>query len=184
MVAIEMQPLKDELNALKRENFELRHQIDDLEQYGRRPLIRVSGIPETPGENTTEKILQATVKAGIDLSVNDIKTSHRVGKQNPQNPAPRQIIVKFDNVNKKFELLKNSLQFKKHPDTANININEDLTKYRNRLAYFCRQLVKHRRLKKTWTTNGKILIRDINDQVHVVRVEQDLCQFGHVPVNT
>jgi hypothetical protein len=158
MVAIEMQPLKDELNALKHENFKLRYQIDDLEQYGRRPLIRVSGIPETPGENTTVttvKILQATVKAGIDLSVNDIKTSHRVGKQNPQKPAPRQIIVKLDNVNKKFELLKNSRQFKKHPDMANININEDLTKYRNRLAYYCRQLAKHRRLKKTWTTNGK-----------------------------
>jgi hypothetical protein len=101
MVAIKMQPLKDELNALKRENFELRHQIDDLKQYGRRPLIRVSGIPETPGENTNEKILQATVKAGIDLSVNDIKTSHRVGKQIPQKPAPRKIIVKLDNVNKK-----------------------------------------------------------------------------------
>jgi hypothetical protein len=34
MVVLELQPLKDELNALRLENCELHYQIDDLEQYG------------------------------------------------------------------------------------------------------------------------------------------------------
>jgi hypothetical protein len=181
MVAVETGPLKEEIKTLKRENMELRLQVDDLEQYGRRPLIRISGIPESPAENTTDKILQVTMKAGINLSENDIKVSHRVGKQSSSRSAPRQIIAKLDSVNKKFELLKSTRQLKNNPETANIRITEDLTKYRDRLSFFCRQLIRRKHLKQTWTTNGKIYVRDINDQVHTVRVEQDLCPFGHVP---
>ena len=181
IVAVETGPLKEEIKTLKRENMELRLQVDDLEQYGRRPLIRISGIPESPSENTTDKILQVTMKAGMNLSENDIKVSHRVGKQSSSRSAPRQIIAKLDSVNKKFELLKNTSQLKNNPETANIRITEDLTRYRDRLSFFCRQLIRRKLLKQTWTTNGKIYVRDINDHVHTVRVEQDLCPFGHVP---
>lgn len=33
--------------------------IYELEQYGRRPLLPVAGIPETADENTSDKILEA-----------------------------------------------------------------------------------------------------------------------------
>jgi hypothetical protein len=46
-----MAPIHTEINALRTENNDLRKQLDQLEQYGRRPLIRFSGIPETVGED-------------------------------------------------------------------------------------------------------------------------------------
>jgi hypothetical protein len=39
-------PLKQEIVSLKAENAKLRDSIDGLEPYGRRPLIRVTGINE------------------------------------------------------------------------------------------------------------------------------------------
>ena len=38
-------PLHTEINALRTENNDLRRQLDELEQYGRRPLICFSKIP-------------------------------------------------------------------------------------------------------------------------------------------
>ena len=38
----------------------------------RRPLVRISGIPEFPAKNTTDLILDITPKAGIPLQRNDI----------------------------------------------------------------------------------------------------------------
>ena len=40
-------PLEQEIVSLKAENAKLRDSIDGLEQYGRRPLIRVTGINES-----------------------------------------------------------------------------------------------------------------------------------------
>lgn len=50
-----VEPIRADVNLLRQENENLRLQLDELEQYGRRSLIRVSGIPETPEESTTEK---------------------------------------------------------------------------------------------------------------------------------
>lgn len=52
-----------EPSKLEEENGKLSLQIDELEQYGRRPLVRVSGIPETNGEDTTRMISDASNKA-------------------------------------------------------------------------------------------------------------------------
>jgi hypothetical protein len=43
-----------EIEVLKLSNTKLKADIDALEQYGRRELIRFSGIVEKPGENTTD----------------------------------------------------------------------------------------------------------------------------------
>ena len=60
-----VQPLGAKINHLKEENRSLFFKLDDLEQYGRRPIVRVSGIPETPNENTTEKIVTTLAKTEL-----------------------------------------------------------------------------------------------------------------------
>jgi hypothetical protein len=67
--------------------------LDDLEQYGRRSLIRVAGIQETNQEGTTLKILEAVQDAGFPLKQEEIVNSHRVGKPNRDSRRPRQIIA-------------------------------------------------------------------------------------------
>ena len=57
-------------------------QIDELDQYGRRNLLRVNGIPES-NENTDDLIIKlATEKLKIDLTKDDLE-------------KPRAIVVKF-----------------------------------------------------------------------------------------
>jgi hypothetical protein len=169
-------PLHKEINTLKTENNDLRRQLDELEQYGRRPLIRISGIPEMDGEDTTTKILEATTSAGIPLQSDDIIISHRVGKQ---KKGPRQIIARLKSVDTKFFILRNSAKFRKHEQTKRISVNEDLTRYRDRLLFLCRQLCREQKLKNARSTNGKITVKDRQDRVHHIRDERDLTKFGH-----
>lgn len=112
---------------LEEENGKLFLQIDDLEQYCGRPLVRVSGIPETNGEDTTRMILDASNKAEVPLQPDDVIVFHRVGC--PRNRStPRQIIVRLKSIEVKFRLVKNLKRFKENPDTRIITI----TKLNNR----------------------------------------------------
>ena len=69
-VAEAVQPLHARITKLEETNTDLYLQLDELEQYGRRPLVRISGIPEYPAKNTTNLILDITSKAGIPLQFN------------------------------------------------------------------------------------------------------------------
>ena len=86
-------------------------QIDELEQYGRRPLVRISGIRETNVEDPKAKILEVTTKAGTVLCPDGFITSHRVGKPHSK---PRQIIVRLNSVDNKFSFLRYGKKLGKH----------------------------------------------------------------------
>lgn len=177
-------PLKAQIHKLQTDNDDLRRQLDDLEQYGRRPLIRFSGIQETPGEDTRAKILEATSKAGINLQSDDIVNSHRVGNpSSSRRKGPRQIIARLKSVDTKFHILRNARKFQQHSQTKHISANEDLTKLRDRLLFLCRQLCRQRQLKNARTSNGKITVKDQQDNYHVIRDERDLVKFGHTVQN-
>nr|XP_011452290.2 uncharacterized protein LOC105345710 [Crassostrea gigas] len=174
------QPLKEKVNVLEKQNKDLFQKVDELEQYGRRPLVRVAGIPETADENTSDKILEAVSAVGIPLQREDIIVSHRVGKPDRNRTRPRQIIARLKSVDLKFHLVKNSKKFKNNPSTRNVAINEDLTKYRDRLLFLGRQLCRNHNLKSVSSSNGKIKVFDLNNRAHYIREEADLIQFGHV----
>lgn len=130
-----VQPLVAKINHLEEENRSLFFKLDDLEQYGRRPMVRVSGIPETPNENTTEKIVTTLAKADIPLQSEDIIISHRVGKWSNARDKPRQIIAKLRSVDLKFHLVKNAKNLRRHVETSSVAINEDLTKFLDKLRF-------------------------------------------------
>lgn len=181
MIEEKTEPLRNEIEQLQRDNMNLRRDLDELEQYGRRPLIRLSGIPESSSEDTKAKILDATSKAKIKLSPDEIVNSHRVGHPKRQRAGPRQIIARLNSVDTKFRILRSSKLFQNNVQTKGISVSEDLTKYRDKLLYLCRQLCRNGELKKAWSSNGKISVRDNSDRVHNIRAESDLVPFGHVP---
>lgn len=145
IVQNQIAPLTARVKSLETDNENLRHQIDDLEQYGRRPLVRFSGFPENERENTTDIVLQATAACGINLGPEDVERSHRVGKFGSNQSKPRQIIMRLRSVDTKFLLLKSAKNFRKNENYKHISVNEDLTKLRSQLAYFARQTVKNGR---------------------------------------
>ena len=65
------------------ENSRLRDKIDELEQYGRRSLTRVSGTPETPNESTNEVICKLFSEIDSNFNVNELERSHRNGVPPP-----------------------------------------------------------------------------------------------------
>ena len=137
-----VQPLGAKINHLKEENRSLFFKLDDLEQYGRRPIVRVSGIPETPNENTTEKIVTTLAKTDIPLQSEDIIISHRVEKWSNARDKPRQIIAKLRSVDLKFHLVKNAKNLRRHVATSSVAIIEDLTTSRYKLMFIGRQLFR------------------------------------------
>ncbi|OWF46266.1 hypothetical protein KP79_PYT26248 [Mizuhopecten yessoensis] len=178
--AVERQiaPLVDRVSKLEAENDVLRLQLDDLEQYGRRPLVRFSGFPESKDEVTTDLLLQAARESSVDLIPEDLERSHRVGR--PTSGKPRIIIARLRSTEAKFKLLKSSSGFRATSKFKHISVNEDLTQYRSKLSFFARRLVKEGKILKTWTTNGKISVLDKNSKVFNIRRESDLIQLGHI----
>ena len=114
------------------------------------------------------------------LKQEEIVNSHRVGKPNRDSRHPRQIIARLSSVDVKFRLVKNSRNFKNSETYSSVHINEDLTKFRNKLMYIGRQLVKRRELKGISSSNGNIRVYDFANHFHIIREEADLVPFGHV----
>ena len=145
--------LKDEITAIKKQ---AHLESDQKEQYSRREIIRITGVPQTPGENTNVIVSRIAARMGIEVTPNDISVSHRSGRRNGSTPRP--ILCKFVRREKKHEIIANKRQAGgiKRDDAGNpvkIFIDEDLTAMRARI---CKKL----REDKTphHTRDGKVFI--------------------------
>ena len=84
LVLSHTQPLREEIDKLKYENRKLRDDLDSVVQYGRRSLIRISGIHEPEGERDTTDLVRKII-SDIDPNYReeDVIRSDRVGKLRP-----------------------------------------------------------------------------------------------------
>lgn len=171
LITAKTEPLIAKISKLERDNKELMANLDSLEQYGRRSLIRVAGISEGGSDEDTNKIVQKII-SDIDpeLSPTDIERSHRVGKlgdnRGHNNARPRQIIVRLINPIVKRRILKCRKNLKSYSKYKHVYINEDLTRTRNKIHSHARQLLKRKTIAQLWTTNGKILMKDKDNRIH------------------
>eukprot|EP00794_Sanderia_malayensis_P003931 gene3931-biopygen2429 len=67
----------DELNNLVAKQSK---ELNDLEQYGRRECIELSGVPLPEGENAEEMALKIFKKIGVELEGKDVVVCHRLRK--------------------------------------------------------------------------------------------------------
>jgi hypothetical protein len=99
MIDLKTQPLTEKINVLEKVNRQLTNDLDNLEQYGRRSLIRISGIPEPVDEvDTTETVRNLISEIDSEYKPTDVIRSHRVGKISPPgsfNSKTRHIIVRL-----------------------------------------------------------------------------------------
>ena len=153
--------------------------LDALEQYGRRHSLRFFGIKEHENENTDSILLDIfRDKLGVNLQLEDIQRSHRVGRKGADNRA---IIVRFCSYRTRAKVWRAKTKLK----NSDIFVSEDLTRYRNKLAYSARKLKREKRLVDTYTTDGKILVKarlNLNDptpKTFEVKEEADLDKYRH-----
>lgn len=153
---------------------------DELEQYIRRDSVRVWGIPESAGENTDSLILQLCNDLSVTMTPADIARSHRVGK--PERRKTRAIICKFATYNKRRALFKERSQLRKSEKGKNIYVSEDLTARRSGLLYTCRRLKNAGFIQGCWTTDGRILVKDLKDDILQIMVKTDIAKFQIGPL--
>ena len=179
--------LEKRVSELETENSTRKLESDALEQYGRRNILRVSGIPETDREDTDDIVLRVASDLGVPMSPREIDRSHRVGKVHTgRGPKPnrkhRDIIVKFTTYNARNRLFqeRKSLRETDNEDLNNIFLNEDLTKRRSEILFEARKLRRSNKLKSAYSSDGKIIVRDKKDKKYQIAVSDDLVQFGYV----
>ena len=141
----------------------MRDEVDSLEQYGRRELMRFSGIVENRMENTTTIVTDIVKSIDKYYQNGDVIRSHRVSNPNRSDRngdklGPRQIIVRVKDPLIKRRILK-CTKLLRESEYTHVRVNEDLTKRRNAIAYKARQLKKASFVANTWTMDGKIFIK-------------------------
>ena len=125
------------------------------EQYSRRNCLRLFGYPEKHSENTDKIVMELANNAlKVDLSLEDIEKSHRVGpKKEPgeKGGKPRGIIVKFKSYRKRMEVVKNRRKLK----GTKYVIVEDLTAKNQKLLNEARE---HSKVETAWSKDGHIIV--------------------------
>ncbi len=151
----ETERLKKDFDDLTDDNSEMVRKLNDLEQYTRRNSVRLFGIPESTDkhENCDNIITNlARDKLGVNLDVNEIDRSHRVGKKsNEPGKKPRPIIVKLATYRSRQKLIRNRRKL----NGTGITIKEDLTRTNQTLL---EQVSRTDKVLSSWTTDGRILV--------------------------
>lgn len=180
-----------QINKLRKENRDLLERVakleiraDVAEQYSRRNCLRIAGVPENEAEDTDAYMIDLSKAIGAEVTLSDIERSHRVGKPSTvthHSSRPRDIIVKFSSYRTRRKVY-GARTSTKTSGYNGVYINEDLTKPRNKLLLKARKMVKDKRLKSAWSSDGNILVRDLRDTKHRIMSEGDLSVFGPVPM--
>ena len=125
---------------------QLEAKLDDLEQYGRRNLLRISGIEEdVEGEDLPAKVNNVLTVLGLENSV-QIDRLHRVGPRprrdtdRTQKHRSRLVLVKFANYTSRDAVIKTRSSLKEK--LPGVYINENLTQPKAKLLYEARKLKK------------------------------------------
>ncbi|VDH91094.1 Hypothetical predicted protein [Mytilus galloprovincialis] len=153
---------------------------DDIDKtvervHSRKGLLRLSGVPFSRGENTTEKVIDIVKRIGVNIKDDDISVSHRTGKF--RENKTRQIIARFPKHDLKVEILKSAKKLREIPGLQDICINQDLTKTRDEIAFKARAYVRNHRLKATWVVDGKVMIIGKDNKKHAVTRMYDLNDY-------
>lgn len=182
------------ITALHKQVKQLETRLDDMEQYSRRNCLKLRGIPEEENECTDDHVIHACNDLlGVMVTRDDISRSHRVGPKNKK--YPRDIIVRFISYRTRaavyqarFTLFRKELDsstdsrstptgkresHSADPSVNKLYINEALTKARSLVFTKALYLKKQKIISGTWTSDGRIVIREHNgDRIQVTRLDE------------
>ena len=116
------------------------------------------------------ELVNVTMALVPPLQLDDIEQSHRLGPPTDKEgrPRTRPIIVRFRSERIRDTVYRARLKLKdhnrEHPGNQ-IFINEDLTARRALLAYETRQMKKNRQINDCWTADGRIMVKDLKNNI-------------------
>ena len=181
-----MKTLEDRVTALEKENQDLHTKnaalnvkSDDLENYGRRNTIVISGssLPASTKDENCIDVATDVIRAQLGLtsfSRTDIDVAHRLGKPRPGSQDKRSMIVKLVRRENKRTIF-NACRIKK---PVNLFFNESVSRTRSSILYVLRKASKDFPTKfgSCTTEDGNIKIR--------LPTPEDPSKFTKETVNT
>jgi hypothetical protein len=151
------------------------YKLDELEQYGRRENVRISGIKEEEGENLKQKIVDLARAMDIVMETRDINVTHRLGKPGISGTT-RNIICRFVSRDTKFRFLTEKKKLKLLDTHKQVYINEDLTPLRQKLFFKLRRSGK---FESCYTRDGSIRCKSKDGNMCQVSSPDDLFKAGY-----
>ena len=175
----ELKDLKSKIKERDQRIQDLEAKVEGLEMYGRRNGIRIHGIPESPHENTDNIVIKLASDIGANTPESALGRSHRVGPKVQGGPS-RAIIAKFVGHNHKVNFLKHKgvLRDTEEARLKDIYVNEDLTKKRAGWAKQGRVWRKAKKIKESWTRDGVLFLKKLDETVTRVDSDKDLHEFA------
>ena len=163
----ENEQLLKRIRDVEKKDLQRQKALDDLEQYGRRSMIEISGIPRSQNENCEALIIEVGKKIGVEIEEKDIEVSHRnSAKQDAAiitKFASRKVSDKFLEKNAKIKAKKlkaADLGFEQQSDAGRrLFINESLTQRNKNLLRLTKLKKNELDYKFVWTRNGNIFVR-------------------------
>ena len=148
-----------EIDTLKARVASLEGIVEEQEQYSRRNCVRVwMDQKEEQADSTDDIILSVAKKMDVDVKMDEICRSHRVGRTSDRRDAkPRAIICRFTSYRVKQRFMRGRKGLK---DTK-IYVSDDLTRQRADLFNKTRQKKKKKLCSQCWTFDGKIFLRKL-----------------------
>lgn len=163
----------------------LKYQLDMQEQHTRKEAVRISGLPEGPGDESDDelraKITKLAADAGMTMAKDDISVCHRLGNKNPTKA--RNVICKFVARTTKHKLMRAKQNLKNKPEYRQIYVNEDLTRLRSRMLNMVR---RNERVKSCYTRDGKIVCTykdGARERRLIIETPDQLFQLGYDDVD-
>lgn len=158
----ELQTTKEKMKEYQRDLINTQYQLNDLEQYGRRNMVDIKGVPFSPKENTDKIVKKIGALMNVDIDLDDIEISHRTSSLESAS-----IIVKFQSRRKRneFWLARKKIFNKNLSDIGfqsdrKFYIGESLTPQNGHLFKMVRdRLVRTKLYRYAWTHNGTIFVK-------------------------
>ncbi len=150
--------------SLKRRILILEKELNDLQQYVRRPTIEISGVDRKIHQRDLENhvIRHILRPIGVFVSNYEIVACHRLKNRNPEKPAP--VVVRF--VNRKIAeySIRNRYKLKNFNHLRGVFITDNLCpNYRNIFDKLS-QLKEEGVVKQVWSYNGKVTYKNTNNR--------------------
>ena len=163
-----------EIKDLKGKLQTAEQKLDNQEQYSRRTSVRLSGIPEPEnGAHDDPDAEMQKIFTALEITP-VINRVHRVGPK--RSGAARPILCQFVSYPDRTALLKRRKDLRAR--MPNVYINEDLTRDRSRAYYKARCLKRQKKILDTWTSEGRIVVKDKSGKIIYIVNENELNQFS------
>ena len=74
----QIKEIKEDINKLGNDGFNVEVKLDELQQYARRDCLEITGIPVVPNESPALLVKEMSAIMGVNLNENDLSIAHRL----------------------------------------------------------------------------------------------------------